>query len=669
MDQGKKRKKIKKVRVWPSVIGIILSIIVVPTLFVAFISLYVSGIASTRFVEGMEASQRVLEDISVEASKNTSIEGAIKEVFDHCRIMMPNVKGLYILDSKGNISTEYGLPGKSLTELSRANVEGDIKIYVEDELKDILTIDEDSFTVDGGFLAGPVSSIRELRKIINFSDDSTRLGKEILGFDIWFFIDDGSFPDGALIRYRLSFSLLDYIYILGIFAVSLVVFIVLLCYHISSITRRVRFRSRLYDVMYNDNETGGKNLLFFYRKAWELTKGKGKTRKYAMVNIRCEKFRSLRSCYGVRWAGELSTALYEYMRKIITNKEALCYMENGDFGLFLQYIDEESLNARIRQLMDRLALITPDHRMYYSAGVCAVPAPKSDMEAILNNAANARSTITDATAGEIKWFSKELHEAQVWERKVEAQMKGAMERREFQMYLQPKYTANGEELGGAEALVRWIHPTEGFISPGKFIPIFEKNGFIITLDDFMISEVARHQAKWLREGRKLVPVSVNVSRAHFLNEDLAEHIRDIVDSYGVPHEFIELEITESAFFDDKKTLINTVKKMQSYGFPVSMDDFGAGYSSLNSLKELPLDVIKLDADFFRGEDNGERGKVIVSETIDLAKMLGMHIVAEGIETREQVDFLKEQDCDLIQGFFFAKPMPVNEFEERMSRIS
>lgn len=214
--------------------------------------------------------------------------------------------------------------------------------------------------------------------------------------------------------------------------------------------------------------------------------------------------------------------------------------------------------------------------------------------------------------------------------------------------------------------MRWIHPQEGFIPPNKFIPIFESNGFILKLDDYMIEEVARQQADWIAQGRTIVPISVNVSRAHFTREDLAEHICEIVDRFGVPHNCIELELTESAFFDDKKVLLRTVKKLRDSGFTVSMDDFGAGYSSLNSLKELTIDVLKIDADFFRNVEEEERGMLIVSEVIDLAKKLNMKIVAEGIESRDQVDFLVQQECDLIQGYFFAKPMPVEEFVEKYS---
>nr|MCR5623607.1 EAL domain-containing protein [Lachnospiraceae bacterium] len=176
--------------------------------------------------------------------------------------------------------------------------------------------------------------------------------------------------------------------------------------------------------------------------------------------------------------------------------------------------------------------------------------------------------------------------------------------------------------------------------------------------------VARDQKRWLDEGYKCVPVSVNVSRAHFIESDLAEQIREMVDDAECPRKLIEIELTESAFFDDKKTMIETINRLKSYGFSVSMDDFGAGYSSLNSLKDMPLDVLKLDAEFFRGETDG-RGRIVVSEAIRLARKLNMKTVAEGIEIKEQVDFLAEEGCDMIQGYYYAKPMPGEEYEERM----
>ena len=205
------------------------------------------------------------------------------------------------------------------------------------------------------------------------------------------------------------------------------------------------------------------------------------------------------------------------------------------------------------------------------------------------------------------------------------------------------------------------------IPPNRFIPVFEENGFITRLDDYMISEVAKLQSEWKINGQKQIPVSVNISRVHFVKEDLAEHICHLVDGYGADHALIELELTESAFFGNKKLLQTILKKLKMCGFCLAIDDFGAGYSSLNSLKDLPIDVLKLDMDFFRGEDTLQRGEIVVKETIRLAKALDMKIVAEGIEKKEQVEFLAEQGCDMIQGFYFAKPMPADQFNQIMKR--
>ena len=234
------------------------------------------------------------------------------------------------------------------------------------------------------------------------------------------------------------------------------------------------------------------------------------------------------------------------------------------------------------------------------------------------------------------------------------------------MFYQPKYDPESKKLKGAEALVRWMNPKYGLISPGRFIPIFENNGFITKLDHYMLRHVAGDQRRWLDSGYKCVPVSVNVSRAHFIEDDLAEQVRGIVDEAGTPHELIEIELTESAFFDDKKALINTICKLKEYGFAVSMDDFGSGYSSLNSLKELPLDILKLDAEFFRNDDGTGRGQIIVEEAIRLAKKLNMQTVAEGVETVDQVRFLAEHGCDMIQGYIFDKPMPKDEYIKRIA---
>ncbi len=432
-------------------------------------------------------------------------------------------------------------------------------------------------------------------------------------------------------------------------------------YEISKVIKLVHERKRVNKLVTTDTVTGGYNKDYFVQKAGKAI-ARGRNR-YAVVQLRLEKYRNYCTAYGLKQGENLLEDLNSDLVSLLSKKEIVAHVEKSDFIILMIYQNEDTLNIRVKNMMNILRERRGGQHLTFSAGVCPVKSRADDISLILTCAGLAipkEIKIQD----EIIWFNDSMKEEQVWERRIEDDMERGLENHEFKVYLQPKYSTKGEKLSAAEALVRWIHPVLGFVSPGKFIPIFEKNGFILQLDDYMLTEVAQLQAGWILQGKPLVPISVNVSRAHFAEDNLAEHICSIVDKYKVPHEYIELELTESAFFDDKEVLLTTVRKLKDFGFKVSMDDFGAGYSSLNSLKELPLDIIKLDAEFFRSVDDIERSNLIVGQTISLAKKLGMEIVAEGIETREQVDFLAKQDCDLIQGFYFSKPLPVNEFEEK-----
>ncbi len=444
--------------------------------------------------------------------------------------------------------------------------------------------------------------------------------------------------------------------------IILIVFGFIFIYEYYRLIRVIISRRKFQKVVNTDPMTGGNNKDFFIQKATKIIKRKPQS--FTVVYVRMEKYRNYITAYGIREGENLMEDMYKLLTTLVKKrKELVAHLEKSDFILLLHYDNEELLNIRMQAITQALNDCRPKQHLTFSVGACRINTRVDNLEEKISNAGAAISKQENNPAA-VLWFDESMREEQIWERRVEDDMDRALEAKEFKVYLQPKYSTKKEELSAAEALVRWIHPEYGFVSPAKFIPIFERNGFITKLDDFMLTEVSKLQAKWLAEGRKLVPISVNVSRAHFSQYDLAEHICRIVDTYKVPHEFIELELTESAFFDDKQILLDTIKKLKDFGFKVSMDDFGAGYSSLNSLKELPLDIIKLDAQFFRDIEDKKRADLIVCDTIKLAKKLGMQIVAEGIETREQVDFLAQQHCDLIQGFYFAKPLPVNEFEAK-----
>ncbi|MBQ5676589.1 MAG: EAL domain-containing protein, partial [Lachnospiraceae bacterium] len=487
---------------------------------------------------------------------------------------------------------------------------------------------------------------------------------EIAQIQVWYLQELGTLKvyvlQNIILHSNDFFSLMASTFLFGI---MIAIFIV---YYLLSFVGVIVSMHKTTKVIYTDMITGGNNWLYFEKRGEKLLKKKSASSEYAVIHLKMRKYRSFCTCFGVKEGEVLIEKLYYALKRNLARKEVMAYKENASFGLLLCYKDELQLCQRLEKMMEMLDKVLPNMNLYFSVGVYKVQRKERDLDQLYNNALLACDMLGEENENKIVFFDVEMNKRRMWERKVEDDMDKALAHHEFQVYLQPKISASEETLAGAEALVRWIHPKEGFIPPNKFIPIFERNGFILKLDDYMLEEIAKQQASWIAEGRKIVPISVNISRAHFAKEDLAEHICRIVDKYQVPHQVIELELTESAFFDDKEILLQTVKKLREAGFIVSMDDFGAGYSSLNSLKELQLDVLKLDADFFRGTDTQERGMLIVSEVIDMAKKLNMKIVAEGIESRDQVDFLVEQECDLIQGYYFAKPMPISDFERRMS---
>ena len=222
-------------------------------------------------------------------------------------------------------------------------------------------------------------------------------------------------------------------------------------------------------------------------------------------------------------------------------------------------------------------------------------------------------------------------------------------------------------MAGAEALVRWIHPEWGFMSPGEFIPLFEKNGFIPWLDQYVWENVCILLKAWREKGYQLLPVSVNVSRADVYQVDLKDTIWDLTQKYEVDPRHLHLEITESAYAENPTQIISTVEELHKLGFIIEMDDFGSGYSSLSMLSQMTLDYLKLDMKFIQNELAKNVEQSVLIDIISMAHRMRLGVVAEGVETEEQVKRLQNYGCDYAQGYYFAKPMPITEFEALLKR--
>ena len=261
----------------------------------------------------------------------------------------------------------------------------------------------------------------------------------------------------------------------------------------------------------------------------------------------------------------------------------------------------------------------------------------------------------------IHFYNDGERQQQLMEQEIENDMEKALEERQFYIVIQPKYDPQVERIIGGETLVRWQHPTKGIISPGLFIKVFERDGFIIQLDYYVWEETCRFQAEMKRKGVSTVPISINVSRAHFYGSELKHKLRELIQKYDLDTKDIELEITESICGEDPDGIYKVIRELQNEGFKIAMDDFGSGYSSLNMLKEMPLDIIKMDLKFLDGEEN--KGRLILKALIEMAHTMELKVVVEGVEILEQVEFLKQFEGCLVQGYYFSRPVITDAFEE------
>ena len=494
--------------------------------------------------------------------------------------------------------------------------------------------------------------------------------EQIVSAPFWMSLKTAS-GDTLYAKGKIDFSLRDTSMIIGIALLLALTVIIILIVMIVRIVNNIKDTRRARKLLFLDSVSNDNNWMKYAITTEEiLSKRRNSINSYAVVNLVFVNYRNFVLCHSTDEGEKILRKVYQTIKDNVGKKDIVAHSTSSNFPLFIKCSEQEAVRMQLQSIISKLEKIDPDHKFSFHAGVSIIPASGKrrgvDIDAEYNNACTATATLEGTDDSGIAFFDDELLKKQIWIDQIREKQAQAIVNEEFVVYYQPKYNPQNNELSGAEALIRWQSPEFGFVFPGKFIPVFEKSGFITEIDHYMLDHVSRDVRKWLDLNMSPVPVSVNISRAHFIESDLPEQIRDIVDHNNCPHEYIEIELTESAFFDDKNALISAISRLQEYGFAVSMDDFGSGYSSLNSLKDLPLNVLKLDAGFFRGSDDAEREHIVVSEAIKLAKSLNMKTVAEGVEEKETVDFLAGEGCDMIQGYYYAKPMPGEDFEKRIT---
>lgn len=389
---------------------------------------------------------------------------------------------------------------------------------------------------------------------------------------------------------------------------------------------------------------------------------------YAVIRMDIDKFRIINQMYGTKegdnilryigvkiqeWAGPVMEQC-TYCR---VSSDVFCVCMPAEADAIAEIIDFLQLSLRAYPLKFDMVL---------SFGVyitCEEDRREQiSVSTLMDRAASAQRTVKNSYVNHIAYYDNVIRKKEIAEQIIVSEMKKALETNQFQLYLQPKCEMDTGKIVGAEALVRWIHPSQGIISPGEFVPVFEKNGFISELDHFVLRATCEMIRRWLDEGKRACPISVNISRTDLYDPNLLSRIKECVAEFDVPHDLIAFELTESAFVSDNMQLYNLAKLLRENQFHVMMDDFGSGYSSLNSLREIPVDVLKIDLKFLPPSTEDKRGTVILHSIVEMANRLGLEVIVEGVETMEQAQFLLSIGCRNAQGFYFYQPMPVSEYE-------
>ena len=385
----------------------------------------------------------------------------------------------------------------------------------------------------------------------------------------------------------------------------------------------------------------------------------------AFLCLDIDKFKTVNDTLGYEGGNNILKQVAQIIARDIGSNDLFARNGGDHFNILAEYEKEEDVIELVNNIISDIEYQITDIKISVSIGIYLITDPNMKIRAVYDRANIARASIKNSNESYYCFFDKSMLNDLREEKYIEDTMEEALEKGEFVVYLQPKYSLeeNSNDIIGAEALVRWYHNGE-IISPGKFIPVFEKNGFVTKLDFYMFREVCKLQKAWKNKGFTPRVISVNMSRLHFTNPDFVDTLRKYCEEYDIETKYFEIEITESAAYENISILMDVFSKIKSAGFHVSIDDFGTGYSSLNMLKYLPVDVLKIDRSFLTEDANEEENaSKIIGCVVSLASSLDISTICEGIETKEQASLLSRLGCDMAQGFYFARPMPVKDYEK------
>lgn len=393
----------------------------------------------------------------------------------------------------------------------------------------------------------------------------------------------------------------------------------------------------------------------------------------ALVILSIDNSDTVKNLYGMATFNQMLQYIKTCCDTVLASDSLFGLGRNEHFLILLNYDTKEPVQWRLQKLFELISQFqVTEHQNFpliCSAGVRFINTEDTDIENAITQAAMSMESALKIRNHEIIFFDQSIYDPEILRSKIEENMESALKNEEFEMKLQPKINLHTGKLSSAEALVRWPRPDGTMFFPDQFIPVFEKNGFCVDLDFYMVDQACRQLRKWMEEGIPVVPISVNQCRLMFYTDNYVERLCQILQRWSIPSNLIILEVTEGLALDDVHVVRNVLWKLHSKGFSISMDDFGSGFSSLNTLKDLPIDELKLDRMFLSTTDYSDEQKrdLILKNIIQLANDLEITTVMEGVESADQVEFMRSMKCDIVQGYYYDKPLSTAEFEEKYFR--
>lgn len=386
--------------------------------------------------------------------------------------------------------------------------------------------------------------------------------------------------------------------------------------------------------------------------------------KYAVICFDVIRFKAINDIFGVAKGNKLLQYIAQVIRETLKSGDFACRSISDHFVIFT-HTEGNELEDMIEQMLEKIEGYELPFVINCNVGIYITNGERLSVDAMIDRAILAQSVIKGSYMEKYSYYTEALRNDMLGEQEIIAMVETAIAQEQFVAFYQPQYNHSNGMLIGAEALVRWNHPEKGLISPGVFIPICEKNGFITRIDLYVFEQTCKFIRKCMDKGIPVVPISSNFSRNDIFQPNYVEKLEEIRKKYEVPAKYLRVEITESTVVGGIKQVNKIIEQLHECGYLVEMDDFGSGYSSLNVLKDISFDIIKLDMMFLREETESNRGGIIVSAVMRMAKWLGMPVIAEGVETVKQADFLRSIGCESIQGYLYSKPLPEDQYEEKL----